>query len=49
MAQNDDKFIVRLPDGLRKKLAEQAKNARRSMNSEFIVALEAHLAKQARE
>ncbi len=39
-----DKFVVRLPDGLRDQLKELATKNRRSMNSEIVLALEAHLA-----
>lgn len=35
-----DKFVVRLPDGMREKLAEVARNHHRSMNSEIISRLE---------
>lgn len=31
-----DKFVVRLPDGMREKIAEIAKDNHRSMNSEII-------------
>lgn len=35
-----DKFVVRLPEGMREKLAEVARNHHRSMNSEIISRLE---------
>lgn len=34
-----DKFIVRLPDGMRERIAGKAKEAMRSMNSEIIYRL----------
>jgi len=36
-----DRFIVRMPDGMRDKIAEAAKTNNRSMNSEVIARLEA--------
>jgi len=38
-----DKFVIRLPDGLRARIAEVAKRYHRSMNSEIIQILEKHL------
>jgi hypothetical protein len=38
-----DKFVVRLPDGMRERIAETARNHHRSMNSEIIARLEASL------
>lgn len=35
-----DKFVVRLPDGMREKIAEVARSHHRSMNSEIIARLE---------
>lgn len=35
-----DKFVVRLPDGLREKIASVAKESNRSMNSQIITVLE---------
>lgn len=35
-----DKFVVRLPDGMREKIAEVARTHHRSMNSEIISRLE---------
>jgi hypothetical protein len=35
-----DKFVVRLPDGVREKVAEIARTNHRSMNSEIVIALE---------
>lgn len=38
-----DKFVVRLPDGMRQKIAHVAKSYHRSMNSEIVSRLEASL------
>lgn len=38
-----DKFVVRLPDGMRSRVQEVAKNHHRSMNSEIIARLEQSL------
>ncbi len=38
-----DKFVVRLPDGMRDRVHEVAKNHHRSMNSEIIARLEQSL------
>lgn len=38
-----DKFVVRLPDGMRDQLAERADEDCRSMNSVFVLALRAYL------
>ncbi len=38
-----DKFVVRLPDGLRNKIAEIAKKNHRSMNSEIVRCLDLQL------
>ncbi|SRR5690606_27087357 len=38
-----DKFVVRLPDGMRERIADVAKNHHRSMNSEIIARLEQSL------
>lgn len=35
-----DKFVVRLPDGMRERIAEVARSHHRSMNSEIIARLE---------
>ncbi len=35
-----DKFVVRLPDGMRARIAEVARHYHRSMNSEIIARLE---------
>lgn len=35
-----DKFVVRLPDGMRDRIAEVAREQHRSMNSEIIARLE---------
>lgn len=42
-AQGADKYIVRLPDGMRDRIAELAKDSGRSMNSEIIAAIEQYL------
>ncbi len=41
------KFVVRLPDDLRDQIKEVAYRNRRSMNSELILAVEAHLRAEA--
>jgi hypothetical protein len=41
-----DKFVVRLPDGMREHIAEVAKNHHRSMNSEIIARLEQSLVQE---
>lgn len=38
-----DKFVIRLPDGMREKIAERARGHYRSMNSEIITVLEKEL------
>lgn len=44
MANRDsDKFVLRLPEGMRDQVKEKAGKERRSMNSEIILALEAWL------
>lgn len=40
-----DKFVIRLPEGMRDKISELARNYRRSMNSEIISRLEMSLKK----
>lgn len=40
-SQTQDRFIVRLPDGLRDRIAAAAKANNRSMNSEIVATLEA--------
>lgn len=35
-----DKFVIRMPEGMRERIAEIAKDNHRSMNSEIIRALE---------
>lgn len=37
--QDQDKFIVRLPDGMRDRLKELAESHHRSMNAEIVLAL----------
>ena len=39
-----EKFVVRLPKGMRKRIAEAARCYRRSMNSEIVLRLEKTLA-----
>lgn len=39
-SRSADKFVVRLPDGMREKIAEVARTHHRSMNSEIIARLE---------
>lgn len=39
-AQNQDKFIVRLPDGLRDRIRLAAESNHRSMNAEVVALLE---------
>ncbi|MEH3117098.1 MAG: Arc family DNA-binding protein [Methylorubrum populi] len=41
-----DKFVVRLPEGMRSTIAEMAKSNRRSMNSEIVFHLEQAMASQ---
>lgn len=38
--QNQDKFVLRLPDGMRDQIKEEAAKAGRSMNAEIIYRLE---------
>jgi len=40
MARDDDKFLVRMPDGMRDKIAEMAERYGRSMNSEIVYRLQ---------
>lgn len=50
MAQEQERFIVRLPDGLRDVIRERAAASRRSMNAEIVFHLErAYLVNEARE
>lgn len=44
-----DKFVVRLPDGMREKIAEVARTHHRSMNSEIIARLEESLIQEDKE
>ena len=48
-AATADKFVVRLPDGMRKNVEELAATNHSSMNTEIIRAIEAHLEGQARQ
>lgn len=41
--QDADKFMLRLPDGLRDKIATLAKENKRSVNAEFVARIEASL------
>ena len=45
-SRDADKFVVRLPDGLRERIAVRAKSEHRSMNSFMIRALEAALSSE---
>lgn len=40
--QNQDKFIVRLPDGMRDRIKKVAEANNRSMNAEIVATLETH-------
>lgn len=40
VTRDSDKFMLRLPDGMRDRIAELAKKNNRSMNSEIIARLE---------
>jgi plasmid stability protein len=42
-SRNADKFVVRLPDGMREKIAERAKVNGRSMNSEMVMMMQNQL------
>lgn len=44
-----EKFVIRLPDGMRKAIEDLAAANHRSMNTEMIRALEAHLEGQTRQ
>lgn len=46
-SRNADKFVVRLPEGMRQRIAEVAKNYHRSMNSEIVSRLESSLRTEA--
>lgn len=48
-ARTADKFVVRLPDGMRKRIEDLANENYTSMNTEIIRAIEAHLEGQARQ
>jgi hypothetical protein len=41
VAQDADKFMLRLPEGLREKVADVAKQNKRSINAEFVARIEA--------
>lgn len=40
VGRESDKFMLRLPDGMRERIAEAAKENNRSMNSEIVARLE---------
>lgn len=40
MARNDPEFRLRLPEGLKTKIEEMAKNSQRSINAEIVARLE---------
>ncbi|OLU35452.1 Arc family DNA-binding protein [Pseudomonas sp. PA27(2017)] len=44
-----EKFVIRLPDGMRKAIEDLAVANRSSMNTEMVLALEAHLENQTRQ
>jgi len=44
-----DKFVIRLPDGMRERIAEVARTHHRSMNSEIIARLEQSLIQEEKE
>lgn len=41
-SRDSDKFMLRLPDGMRKRIERSAKSHGRSMNSEIVATLEEH-------
>lgn len=43
-SKDQDKFIVRLPDGMRDQIADAARKANRSMTAEIVARLEASFA-----
>lgn len=48
-ARTADKFVVRMPDGMRARVEKLAASQHTSMNTEIIRAIEAHLNGQARQ
>lgn len=42
-SREQDKFVIRLPDGLRPQIAITARNNQRSMNGEIIIRLQRSL------
>ena len=40
ISRNADKFVLRLPDGMREQIAVIAKDGQRSMNSEIVYRLQ---------
>lgn len=47
--QTQDKFVIRLPDGMRDRIAAEAHANARSMTQEIVLALQAHLSGGAAE
>ena len=45
-SQKQDKFVLRLPDGMRDQIKAQAEKSSRSMNAEIIARLESSLSSQ---
>ncbi|WP_416347232.1 Arc family DNA-binding protein [Castellaniella sp.] len=43
MRRVEDKYVIRLPDGMRDQIKALAKVNRRSMNAEIIIAIEARM------
>lgn len=48
-ARTADKFVIRLPDGMRARVEQMARDQYTSMNTEIVRAIEAHLAGQVRQ
>lgn len=44
-----DKFIIRMPEGMRQRMEALASQNRKTMNAEFIRAIENHLENQLRQ
>ncbi|MCF5059152.1 Arc family DNA-binding protein [Pseudomonas proteolytica] len=42
-SREQDKFVIRLPDGLRPQIAATARNNQRSMNGEIVIRLQRSL------
>jgi plasmid stability protein len=47
-SQSQDKFIVRLPDGMRERIKAEAEANNRSMNAEIVARLDASFERDAR-